>query len=141
MRRGVRTPSGLSQNAGAVRRCEVRRLRLCGFPSVVRSEVVVPSILKAVSYIVCASHTTGRTAACLVGRCRSAGSAGASLAGGQPASCGLTVVRRTLRVMCIEVSGVVARDGMLAGVWRAASRGALGPGAAIHCARRIDVTC
>jgi hypothetical protein len=30
--------------------------------------------------------------------------------------------------MCIEVSGVVARDGMLAGVWRAASRGALGPG-------------
>jgi hypothetical protein len=43
--------------------------------------------------------------------------------------------------MCIEVSGVVARDGMLAGVWRAASRGALGPGAAIHCARRIDVTC
>jgi hypothetical protein len=87
MRRGVRTPSGRSQNAGAVRRCEVRRLRLCGFPSVVSSEVVVPSILKLVS--TCnALHMrrVRRTAACLVGLCMSAESAEASLAGGQPAS-------------------------------------------------------
>jgi hypothetical protein len=44
-RRLVRTPSGRSQSAGAVRRCEVRRERLWGFPRVVRSEDAVPRML------------------------------------------------------------------------------------------------
>jgi hypothetical protein len=56
-RRGVRTPSGRSQKAGAVRRCDVSRLRLWGFPRVVRSEDAVPSIL---SLLVCAKCEDSR---------------------------------------------------------------------------------
>ena len=43
--RGVRTPSGRSQKAGAVRMCEVRRLRLCGLEREVRREEAVERIL------------------------------------------------------------------------------------------------
>ena len=41
----VRTPSGRSQRAGAVSRCEVRSERLCGLPRVVSSEDAVPRML------------------------------------------------------------------------------------------------
>lgn len=41
----MRTPSGRSHSAGAVRRCEVSRLKLCGLPSVVSSDAAVPSNL------------------------------------------------------------------------------------------------
>jgi hypothetical protein len=81
----VRTPSGRSQSAGAVRRCEVRRLRLWGLPSVVRSEDAVPSSLKL---LVMAKHAglESHTEACLAGLCMSAMSAEAWIRGGRPAS-------------------------------------------------------
>ena len=86
-RRGVRTPSGRSQSAGAVRRWEVRRLRLWGFPSVVNSEEAVPSILwPTVSMRLVETRRGIQTEACLVDLCKFAKIARALTRGDQPAS-------------------------------------------------------
>lgn len=57
-RSDVRTPSGRSQTAGAVRRCDVRRLRLCGLPRVVRREEAVPRMLENCQYGKCGTNGT-----------------------------------------------------------------------------------
>lgn len=142
-RRGVRTPSGRSQSAGAVRRCEVRRLRLCGFPSVVRSDDAVPSMLQLVSMReACAARTRRRpTEACLADPCMSAVSAEASTTGGQPASCSWAT---SVKIPTMH-GDVIARQteaGLVLTCCRAASRGrawaAAAPVAFIHS--EIDVT-
>ena len=66
------------------------RLRLCGFPRVVKSEEAVPSMLsRSVSLRPRSLRGGGlemRTAVCPAGPCTSAGSAAASTGGGLPAS-------------------------------------------------------
>lgn len=79
-RSGVRRPSGRSHSAGAVRRCEVRRLRLCGFPREVNSEDAVPRMLGGREQGRCELGGGKHTAGCPAGRCTSAATGGASKA-------------------------------------------------------------
>ena len=74
-----------------MRRCEVRRERLCGLPRVVRREEAVPRMLRESVYdgrtAASAGLGDGNTEACLPDRCRPATRAEASKGGDQPASC------------------------------------------------------
>ena len=85
-RRGVRRPSGRSQRAGVVSRCDVSKLRLWGFPREVSSDDAVPRILRSCERACQTGASRVSTVACPAGRCTSAATAGGSRGGGRPAS-------------------------------------------------------